>query len=122
MQVRPPVAALLLTAFIVAAVFGLYLPMTGHVGHEAGCPFAPGGIALCAALLAHVEHWQAAFTAVLVELLVLFALVFVFFTRYNLFDPDVGKFPTSRLLQRVPVRPPLLQELFSQGILNPKVF
>ena len=123
MQVHPHVATLLLTAFIVAAVFGLYLPMMGHAGHEVGCPFSPGGTALCGVPLAHLEHWQGAFTAVFGEILVLLSvLVLVFFRRHDLFDPDIGTRDSYRLLQRVPVHPTLFQELFSQGILNPKVF
>lgn len=121
MQVRPHIAVLLLTAFIVAAVFGLYLPMMGHAGHDVGCAFSPPGTALCSAPVAHLEHWQAAFTAVLGVILVLLSvLVLVFFRRHDLFDPDVGVYETHVVLDRAGARPPLLQELFSNGILNRK--
>ncbi len=110
----------ILIAFCVAAVFGLYMPMASHAGHEAPCPFAPGGTALCAAPFAHLEHWQSAFVAVFVEVFVLFVLAVVFFSRYDLFDPDVRRYPTYRILNRIPMRPSLFQELFSQGILNRK--
>src|SRR3989344_3251825 len=79
----------ILIAFCLATVFGLYLPTMSHAGHDTGCIFAQGGTLICAAPLAHLEHWQAAFTAVLVELVILFTLVLVFFMRYDLFDPDV---------------------------------
>ena len=110
----------ILIAFCVAAVFGLYLPTTGHAGHEEGCIFAPGGTAICAAPLAHLEHWQSAFAAVLVELLLFFTLSLIFFTRYDLFDPDVGRHATYRPPKFAPIRPSLLQELYSDGILNRK--
>ena len=111
---------LILIVFCVAGVFGLYLPTMSHAGHEAGCIFAPGGIAICAAGLTHMEHWQSAFAAAIVELLILFTLVIVFFRSYDLFDPDVGRFASTLRLRRVPIRPPILQELYSAGILNRK--
>jgi len=111
----------ILIAFCLTAVFGLYFPMMSQGGgHEVGCPFLPGGTALCGTPLAHAEHWQAAFTAVLVEILILCAFVLVFFRRFDLYDPDVGLQPIRHSSNRVPVRPSLFQELFSAGILNRK--
>jgi hypothetical protein len=107
-----------LSTFILMTVFGLYLPH--HMGHEMGCPFAPGETAMCAAPFAHIQHWQSSFTSILVELLALVAIVFVLFTRP---DPQRDKDPQYqrfRLRQRIPMRPPLFQELYSQGILNRK--
>ncbi len=112
------IGIVVLSAFILMAVFGLYLPQ--HMGHEMGCPFAPGESAMCAAPFAHLQHWQSSFTTILAELLVLVALILIFFTRP---DPQRDKDPQYqrfRLRQRVPLRPSLFQELFSRGILNRK--
>lgn len=114
--------SVLLVVFVLMAGFGLFMPMNGHAGHAAPCPFALGGAALCAAPLAHIEHWQTTFMAVLVETFVLLALAVAFFWRYDLFDPDVGRGKTSWSFVRASVRPSLLQELFSNGILHPKIF
>lgn len=112
---------LLLLAFITLAVFGLYLAPMGHMGHDMPCPFAPGGTAICSMPLAHLEHWQSSLLAVLFEVFVLLSIAFIFLAIR--FDPGVGndpQFERYRLRQRVPIRPPLLQELFSQGILHRK--
>ena len=112
---------IVLTLFCLGAVFGLYLPTMSATGHEVGCPFSPGGTVVCGVPLAHLKHWQSAFAVVLAELLIFFALALIFFfARYNLFDPDVGQDSAYRRRQRVPIRPPLYQELFSDGILNRK--
>ena len=113
-------ATFLLVAFITLAVFGLYLVPMGHMGHDMPCPFAAGGTALCSMTLVHIEHWQSSFLGVLLEILVLAAIALMFVVR---FAPDTGKdpqFERYRLRQRIPMRPPLLQELFSQGILHRK--
>lgn len=108
-----------LMAFAVVAVFGLYMPTLGHEGHVVSCPFVPGGTALCGALV-HLEHWQSAFLAVCAEAFALLALSSVFLSRYGFFDPDIGRRGAYRALNRSPVPPPLFQELFSAGILNRK--
>lgn len=111
-------ASILIVAFILMAVFGLYMP--GHIGHEMGCPFAPGETAMCAGFLAHLEHWQSAFAAVLAELLIFLAVAVVFFVW---FKPLVNRNPHHeryRLRARIPLRPPLFQELYSRGIRNRK--
>ncbi len=112
-------ASVVLISFIALAGFGLLMPTMGHDGHEMGCPFAPGGAAICAAPLVHLKHWQSAFTTILTEVSVLVsALVFLGLPFViPKFEPQYERY---RLYRRAPVRPPLLQELFARGILNPK--
>ncbi len=117
---KPLHASIVLVTFIVMAGFGLYLPMMGHAGHEAPCPFVPGGTALCGVPLTHLAHWQTAFTAVLIEVLALCALAAVLFSRYIFFDPDVERHKIHRVTHGTAIRPHLFQELFSSGILNRK--
>jgi len=112
-------ASIVLVAFVVLAGFGLYMPTMSHEGHEMGCPFAPGGTAICAAPLAHLEHWQSAFATILAEVLVLAAALIFLGSPFPVpkIDPQYERY---RLRARILVRPSLLQELFSGGILNPK--
>ncbi len=107
-----------LAAFILMAVFGLYLPQ--HVGHDMGCPFASGESTVCASPFTHMQHWQSSFTSILVELLTLVAVVLVFFARPDPHRDNGLQHQRFRLQKRIPERPTLLQELFSQGILNRK--
>lgn len=118
MSTRQYIGILVLSAFILIAVFGLYMPV--HIGHETGCPFSPGETAMCASSLSHLEHWQSAFVAVLVQLLTLIAVAVVFFVLSKPFANRSPQYERYRLLERVPVRPPLFQELYSRGILNRK--
>ena len=73
---------MLVLGFIAIAIFGLYVPFA-IMGHDAGCPLASGGTALCGEPLLHISHWQAVFAATLVELTIIFAFVVaVFVFRY----------------------------------------
>lgn len=112
--------SLVLVAFIVLAGFGLFMPTMNHDGHDMGCPFAPGGTAICAAPLAHLKHWQSAFVTILAKVLVLVAAALVLW-KSPLAIPNISsQYQRYRLRAAIPLRPPLLQELFSTGILNPK--
>jgi hypothetical protein len=101
------------TAFILVALFGVSL--TAPMSHDMSCPFANG----CVTAKEHLDHWQSAFAAVLAELLVLAAVVFVFFSSVAIV-PDTLQYRRYRLTSRIPIRPPLMQGLFSQGILHRK--
>ncbi len=104
---------LLLLGFVSVALFGVTL--TAPMQHEMSCPFAAG----CVTMTEHLSHWQSAFAAVLAELLILASVVCVVFSRVAL-SIDTRDYTRYRLARLVPVRPPLLQELFSQGILHRK--
>jgi hypothetical protein len=106
----------LLFAFLVMAIFGMYLmPM-----HEAaGCPLMPGEAALCStSILEHVGYWQAAFAATLTGFLMLCVglLLLVAYTRFDPCKEMVRQ--RFRVHGKSPVRPTLFQELYAHGILN----
>lgn len=112
------IGMVVLSGFVLMAVFGLYMP--GHVGHEVACPFAPSESAMCASSLSHLQHWQSAFVAVLGELLVLMAAVIVVFVWFKPLVNRSPQYERYRLRERVPLPQSLFQELYSRGILNRK--
>jgi len=108
---------MLVLGFIAIAIFGLYVPFA-IMGHDAGCPLASGGTALCGEPLLHISHWQAVFAATLVELTIIFAFVVAVFVFR---DPAHERERDSALYflrSHTSLRPTLFQELFSRGILN----
>jgi hypothetical protein len=113
------IAKLILTAFLFAALFGIYGMISFSQSGHGSCPFSPDQHPLCVTPLEHLDHWQAVFTAVFVETIVLFALVALFFTHTALTADTLRSTPWS-YREKVPLRPTLLQELFSQGILHRK--
>jgi len=89
--------------------------------HEMGCPFAPSADVVCAAPIAHIKHWQSTFTAVVVQ--TMFILVLLgFYIRHELFKLPDRHFGRLRIYCRKPTPTTYFQELYSNGILNTKVF
>lgn len=113
------IASIVLVVFVMMAGFGLLVPMMGHMGNNVNCPFASNGTALCAAPLAHIKHWQDALVTILVETLLL-GIALVFIKSLKLFPKLDPQYERHRLRTRAIIRPPLFQELYSQGILNRK--
>lgn len=111
-------ATLIIAAVIVVAVFGLYAPMMGHASHASICPFSLGFATLCSPA-GHLEHWQDALMATFGDLLLLVFVALAFYFGYRL-DPAAVRCILCRARSRLPDRPALLQELFSDGILNRK--
>ena len=88
--------------------------------HMVGCPLMGHDAALCdMSLLAHLEHWQTAFTATLYEIVILLGavIVFAFWRERTYADLQLTR---SRQRARDPVPAPLFQELCSRGILHRK--
>ena len=86
---------------------------------DTGCPFMVGETSFCSmSLFEHIEHWQSTFTFTLVKFLsfftvvVPFILVLLVVSRPKLYEwfSEYVRFPT------------LLQQLFSQGLLNSKAY
>jgi hypothetical protein len=119
MLTRSLVAKIVLSAFVLAALFGVYGMVSFAHGEHGGCPASPIEHTLCASPLEHLSHWQTVFTAVFVQILALFALAATFlgFVTQTL---DIRRQYAWRSYTRTPLRPTMLQELFSQGILNRK--
>lgn len=114
--------ALLLVVVAFVVLLGMPLMLASPMHHEMSCPFMPGQAAMCrATILEHLKHWQSAFATILAELLLITAFACVaLWQRYR--APPERRFEKMRIRSRVPDRPAFLQELFSNGILNPKVF
>lgn len=90
-----------------------------------GCPFMPG-VNLCNMTpLVHLSAWESSFVALVAQsigvLLVLALLAFVFVSFFPVLMVHVASVPLFRAPARLPVRREL-QDAFSNGILNPKVF
>lgn len=106
---------------IMMAVLGMPLMLSNPMHHEMGCPFMSGQAAFCAtSLLEHIKHWQMAFGTILTELLLAAVLALIVLREWRaagLREPSIAR---VRMRSREPDRPTLLQELFSQGILNRK--
>lgn len=129
MHARSFVAKLILAAFVLAALFGIYGMVSLSHAQHGSCPSSPNQHSLCATPLEHLGHWQSVFTTTLpgqnlASLLLLLLLPFLVLR--------IGRQNSARdkdcAIQHVRVRyreklffPSPLQEAFSNGILNPKV-
>jgi len=112
----------IVAVLILLSMGAVFIALTGPMHHEMGCPFMPGHSVVCAQPLEHLSHWQSSFLAIVADILLLFTLLFLAFRKRLVFARETGP-PRRIFLQSiVPHRPTLLQELFSQGILNPKPF
>lgn len=119
MDARPFSAKVVLAAFVLAALFGVYGMLSFSHSEHGGCPVSAPQHFLCASPLEHLGHWQAVFTAVFAELITLFTLAVAFFIGTATIS-TLKQAALWRYRERVPLRPTLLQELFSQGILHRK--
>ncbi len=97
---------------------------------KANCPFGGHSMAICQMNpMEHIQEWQSMFTMLpaqntLLLLFVLFAFLFIrkLYSRFSIPEPPLS-YPDNRAAysQSFQIFDPL-QELFSSGILNPKVF
>lgn len=113
---KPVILFLTSFLFFVAAVTGPVLTFATPHHH---CPFVAGEMSFCITTLSHLDHWQVAFAAILMELSVLIAIALVFSSRSWSLHLQLSSAapPIPRYRSR---RPTLFQELFSQGLLHPK--
>lgn len=129
---RKPLFALAVFAFLFGGTFNLaHAGMSMEDGQMSGCPFVPGMSAICTMNpLEHIAAWQSMFTIVPAEktfaflLLFLFALLAVRALRTKIrwtFDL-LQSYTSPQRTSNVFVPRYALQEAFSDGIINPKVF
>jgi hypothetical protein len=91
------------------------MPMDHSMG---GCPFMQGETSICPmSVLDHLSSWQSTFTTLVVEIPT-FVVPVLALAWFWLVIPKPERPPGYR--RRFYPAPPLLQELFSSGILNPK--
>ncbi len=121
------------TIFILVAVFGI-----SQVGMDIGgtmtrCPFSGHSMSICSMNpLEHLEEWQSMFTTlpskdilsiILSILLTLLALLGLkYFNKLSLENFSRLELGINRFYSRNISVSDYLQEAFSQGILNPKLF
>ncbi len=109
---------LLLAIVVIVAVLGMPVLLASPMHQEIGCPFMSGQTAICTStVLEHLRHWQTAFATILAELLLIAALALAVMRQWRLSLPE-KRCERIRPRSRTPDRPTLLQELFSQGLLN----
>jgi uncharacterized membrane protein len=111
------VTAIVLLVFIVVGLFGLR-SLLSHSDHHSNCPLQGATTVLCeSTTIEHIGIWQAMFVAVLIVLVVSVG-VHLFFKRLDV--PSSTERVRLRNTDFYNPRPTLLQELFSDGILNRK--
>ncbi|MEK7601982.1 MAG: hypothetical protein AAB472_00620 [Patescibacteria group bacterium] len=113
---------LLLLTFATVTLFGLTFTASSPAHHDSHCPLMGSEMSLCATALDHIEHWQIAFAAALPVIVVFTALLLVTVLLYFPFLPRGNR---VRLKWKSEIRlenhPTLYQELFAQGLLNPRI-
>lgn len=120
---------LVLILFCAVSLLGLFhtsIAMDTNGTVKGGCPFMPPGQTVVCTMSAfqHISAWQSMFTGTLqsgsaILLLLLAAIVFLQAKPRPAFA-EARRY--SRVHERIPSRPTVLQELLAQGILNPKLF
>lgn len=119
---RRTLAISLVLACMFVALFGLSATTAAAHHHGEHCPLTGAEPSLCVTVLDHIEHWHTIF-AVVLSTLVVFGVLLLASRILWLSQVSIRK---RRQVAR-PMRwhqtqrPSLLQELFSQGLLNPRV-
>lgn len=119
MDARALTAKAILSVFVLAALFGVYGMLDPSHSEHGGCPTSPAQHMLCATPLEHLGHWQAVFTGLVAQILILLAAVIIIALNGALVADTLGCVEW-RQYRHIPRRPTTLQELFSQGILHRK--
>lgn len=107
-------------SIILAAIVPLFMLvfMTMPMDHGmSSCPFMPGEMSVCPMnILDHLSSWEEIFTSSLAEMLSFIVVVIATIGIWFVAREPEGPPGYHR---RYPI-PPLFQQLFSSGILNPK--
>lgn len=137
LSLKKIITTFVLSSFIFFAFFGLNIHGAmvndGHgMMKMSDCPYMEGGSAMCPMnLFSHIQAWQNSMRATPVEnVLFLLVVIFVFLILYNTFSRELEWLyqeysPTkTRLYEKLWFQYSLLLStyLFSQGILNPKLY
>lgn len=123
-RIKPIIAIFVLVAYLALGSFLMMGMMDHHHMAMGGCPFMPGEHAICQMdAFDHISAWQSAFVSVVPTILILSMLAAVVVLAWRHWYP-----PPNLVLASVAYREraritivPLYQQLFSRGILNPKI-
>jgi hypothetical protein len=114
---RRIIAFSVLFIFLTVSIFGL-TSLLSHAGHHTKCPLQGAPAVLCeSTTIEHIGIWQAMFVATL--FLLVFALGTILFSRCMYARVRAERIRVRSTHTRI-LRPTLLQELYSSGILNRK--
>ncbi len=129
-KINPVFLALVLMPFLWMALFGLSQMSADMNGGMINCPFSDHSMSICKMnSLEHIQEWQSMFTtlpakdvvSVLSLILVIIALTTLsFWSKFSI--PEIRYLHTRLLSKNKFHIPNPLEEAFSQGILNPKLF
>lgn len=110
----------ILALFLSVFIFGmLSLPLSHH--HEPGCPFMVGEQSICPmGTLEHISVWKSIFNTSATFIFVYLTFIFAGFYIFKKNHPPNFLILLRRFKQDNFSDTNLYQELFSQGILNPK--
>lgn len=114
-------AALVTIAYIALSVFSLYM-IAGHVSHDgipvSDCPYMVGGHSMCSMdFSSHITAWQNMVRALLPSIVLLSIIAFV----CGVWRSNTENGPPVFLRRQSIRRFSPYAELFSKGILNPKI-
>jgi hypothetical protein len=119
---KKTIGILLLTAYVFTGGYFLMGTMDHH--EMSGCPFMPGEQAICQMdAFDHISAWQSTFAAVLPTVLILVIIAAAIILTWRHWYPPPDSIPILTFYQRRAETTivSLYQELFSSGILNPKI-
>lgn len=123
-SIKPFIATFVLIAYLALGSFLMMGMMDHHHMMAGGCPFMPGEQAMCQMdAFDHISAWQSAFVSVVPTILILsiLAAVVVFAWRHWYPPPDLILASVAYRARARTTIVPLYQQLFSRGILNPKI-
>lgn len=115
------IGSILITfAYIALSVFSLFI-IAGHTSHGmpmSDCPYAAGQHAMCSMdVFSHITAWQRTMNVIFPTILLL-----MIFVAISIRWPITINHSPPAVVRRRPERQvSLYVELFSQGILNPKI-
>lgn len=122
-----------ISIFLIVAFMGLNSMGTmGSMGQAVRCPFSGHSMSICSMNpLEHIEEWQGVFVTLPIKdnLLLLSTLLFIFalfglryFRKFSIHNLSQLKIQNNSFYLRITPVFNYLQEAFSGGILNPKLF
>ncbi len=119
---KTSIGILILTAYLMVGGFMMIGSMQHH--EMSGCPFMPGEQAICQMdAFAHISAWQSMFASTVPTTFIIALLAVAILLAWQSWWPPPLQIIRSSLYERRRELAfiPLLQQLFSDGILNPKI-